>query len=84
MSEIECSPWIADRSVTAPTQPDRHGIPRHAAAAELLEDMANPPDAVHAMAARFGTPDRIVALHEFDLLTADLLRREFGIAGAKW
>ncbi|WP_063046472.1 ATP-grasp domain-containing protein [Nocardia pseudovaccinii] len=58
------------------------GIPRHAAAAvELLEDMANAPDAVRALAARFGTPDRIVALHEFDLLTAAQLRREFGIAG---
>ncbi|WP_433601840.1 hypothetical protein ACQPXH_09090 [Nocardia sp. CA-135953] len=43
--------------------------------------MANAPDAVHTLAARFGTPDRIVAPHEFDLLTASLLRGEFDIAG---
>ncbi|WP_330249717.1 hypothetical protein OG874_25810 [Nocardia sp. NBC_00565] len=58
------------------------GIPVHAAAAvERLDDMTRAPDAVRALAARFGTPDRIVALHEFDLLIAAQLRVEFGIAG---
>ncbi|MET8876315.1 hypothetical protein [Nocardia sp. NPDC004604] len=58
------------------------GIPVHAAAAvTILDDMALVPAAVRDLAARFGTPERIVALHEFDLLTAAELRAEFDLPG---
>ncbi|WP_433192839.1 ATP-grasp domain-containing protein [Nocardia sp. CA-107356] len=54
----------------------------HAAAAvTVLDDMALAAAAVRDLAARFGTPERIVALHEFDLLTAAELRAEFDLPG---
>ncbi|MGO4618216.1 acetyl-CoA carboxylase biotin carboxylase subunit family protein [Nocardia sp. 2YAB30] len=58
------------------------GIPTQAAAAvTVLDDMSLVPAAVRDLAARFGTPERIVAMHEYDLMTAAELRVEFDIPG---
>lgn len=64
------------------SQAARHRIPeREAAAVHILEDMTGVSASVRAMAARFGTPQRIVTVSEFDLLTAAELRAEFDLPG---
>ncbi|MFD8244800.1 acetyl-CoA carboxylase biotin carboxylase subunit family protein [Nocardia sp. NPDC059691] len=57
------------------------GIPEQAAAVTVLDGATPVHGAVRDLAARFGTPERIVALHEFDLFAAAELRAEFDIPG---
>ncbi|WP_194290906.1 ATP-grasp domain-containing protein [Nocardia aurantia] len=62
--------------------PVADGVPAELAAEVVtLDDMSEVAAAVRALAQRFGRPERIVALSEFDLLVAAQLRAEFGIAG---
>jgi len=59
-------------------------VPGHAAAAVAeVDDPAAIPHAVRDLAARFGVPERIVALSERDILAAAYLREELGVPGQR-
>ncbi|MFJ5233203.1 acetyl-CoA carboxylase biotin carboxylase subunit family protein [Kitasatospora sp. NPDC088391] len=76
----------ADRVSYVTTEVGRDRVPESAAAVEIVartDDLAAVRKAVSALAERFGAPRRIVALKEDDLLTAAVLRDEWGCAGTR-
>ncbi|MEV5650253.1 hypothetical protein AB0L57_18555 [Nocardia sp. NPDC052254] len=59
----------------------RDGVPPGAAEVIVVDDMSGAAAAATVLCGRHGTPDRIVALSEFDLLTAAQLRAEWNVPG---
>ncbi|MEY9996095.1 biotin carboxylase [Streptomyces sp. V4I8] len=66
------------------TELGANSVPRDAAALRVVSathDLAEVMAAVTDLAALFGSPDRVVALHEGDLDTAAAVRERLGCAG---
>ncbi|RKE17926.1 acetyl-CoA carboxylase biotin carboxylase subunit family protein [Streptomyces sp. TLI_171] len=76
----------ADRVSYVTTEVGRDRVPATAAGVEIVaatDDLVAARRAVAALAERHGPPQRIVALKEDDLLTAAVLRAEWGCEGTR-
>ncbi|MEU7769660.1 hypothetical protein AB0B25_32035 [Nocardia sp. NPDC049190] len=63
------------------TEHTRRYVPESAAMVVVLDDFTEAPVVAREFRDTFGTPERIVGLSEYDLLTAARLREEFDVAG---